>query len=582
MAALSGEPFSRHGDLYGGLAPQVGGGVESVNVIGIALRRAVLCAKRKPLVEFSGGLDSRHFVLKGISMSYRNRSLCAAVFAGLILSGCGDSGAQLKQAEEITKGIEDYLALIEISNQPVGMHHDKVTVTPATDGKSYQVAITGLRFGDEKMVLADLGEVDYRLTPQDADTYQVSDLKAPKSVTIKDDQGKPQATVNFETTAFTATWSKPLQNFLKLDWQTKDIGATVADRPEPVLHIDSASMTADGKEAGKGLLDQATKIVLNGLVATEATDGTTFKLDKLTGNINYGGFDFPAYRQMITKMNMLLPKFGAPTVEPADPAAKPAAVTDEDRKALADLVRSIPKMMAAYSYDFGAEGLTVTEAGNTVVAHLTSGGMAFGMKGINTDKAEADFSIKHDGLELKGAPAFDDPMAKAVLPKSGNLALVATDLPLPSLLESVAQAIPDLTSGDPQTAQGAQFMMMGAMMTALSKSTIKLRIDPSALETEKARLTADGELKLAMETPQKAVGVVNFALLGLDDLIALATQLSQTSPDAAQAMGMLQMLQTFAARETGGDGKPVDKFKLELTDTGATLINGKPLDGMMP
>jgi hypothetical protein len=510
-----------------------------------------------------------------MSMLTRSRSLYAAVFAGLTLSGCGDSEAAKKQAEEITKGIEDYLALIEVSNQPAGMHHDKVTVVPAEDGKSFQVAITGLRFGDEKTVLADLGEVDYRLTPQDGDTYQVTDLKAPKSVTVKDDQGKPQATLNFDTTAFSATWSKPLQNFVKLDWQVKDIAALIPDRPEPVVQVASASMTGDGKEAGKGLLDSTVKMVLNGFTATEPTGGTVFKLDKMTANVIYGGFDFPAYRQMITKMNTLMVKLD-------NPAAKPADLTDEDRKALAELVRGIPKIMSAYGYDFAVEGVNVTDPGDGVVTHLDKGGMAFGLKGINTDKAEANFSISHDGLQLKGAPAFEDPMAKAVLPKSGNVALVATDLPLPSLLEAVAQSVPALTSADPQTAQGGQFMLMGALMSALSQSTIKLRIDPSALESEKARLSADGELKLAMETPEKAVGVVNFALLGLDDLMKLAADLSQTSPDAAQATGMLGMLQALAKRETGADGKPVDKFKVELTEAGAMLVNGKPMSEIAP
>jgi hypothetical protein len=125
-------------------------------------------------------------------------------------------------------------------------------------------------------------------------------------------------------------------------------------------------------------------------------------------------------------------------------------------------------------------------------------------------------------------------------------------------------------------------MMMGALMSALSQSNIQLRIDPSALETAKAKLTADGALRLAMQTPQKAVGVVNFALFGLDDLMALAGGMAEQSPDAMQAMGMLQMLQTLSQRETGADGKPVDKFKLDLTETGSVLVNGKPLDGMMP
>jgi hypothetical protein len=237
--------------------------------------------------------------------------------------------------------------------------------------------------------------------------------------------------------------------------------------------------------------------------------------------------------------------------------------------------------MASYGYDFAAEGLSVSDAQGNEMFHLNQGGMAFGLKGINTDKAEANFSLKHDGLTLKG-PAFESPITKAALPRSGSLSLVATDLPVPALTESIAKVLPELTSNDPAVAQGGQMMLMGALMTALSKSEIKLRIDPSAIETEKARLTADGEVKLAMETPNKAVGVINLALFGLDDLIALATSLADQDPEAGQAMGVFQLIQSLAQRETGSDGKAVDKFKVELTDTGATLINGKPLDGIMP
>jgi hypothetical protein len=504
------------------------------------------------------------------------RSAISAVLAGLLLAGCGDSGAERqKEASEIAKGVEDYLALIEGPSQPMRVRHDKVTVTPADDGKSYLVAISGIRYGSEKETAANFGEVDYRLTPEGDDKYLVSDLKTPKEFSIAGKDGKPEGTVKFETTAFTATWSKPLQNFLKFDWQVKDIAASSATQPGEIFKIATASVTGDGKENGKGLLDQVSKIAMNGFTATDPTDGTSFKLDKLVGNVTVEKLDFPAYRQMMMKINAFGEKY-APNGQPA-PAE---ALTDEDRKALADMVRGFPKMMSAYGYDFSAEGLTVTDAQGGVLFHLTQGGMGLGLKGIDTDHAEMNFNIKHDGLTVNG-PEFEDPMAKAVLPKSGSLSLVATDLPIPSLVEGVAQAMPELTNPDPQIAQGGQFMMMGAMMSALSKSTIKLRIDPSVIETEKARLTADGELKLAMETPQKAVGVINLALFGLDDLMTLAKSLADQNPNAMQAMSMLGMLKNGANREAGADGKPVDKFKVDLTETGAVLINGKQFEELM-
>ena len=522
-------------------------------------------------------------------MRMRALGLMAAALGGLIplvliLGGCGDKGAaQQKQATEITKGIEDYLALIEVPGQPLRLRHDKVTVTPSEDGKSYLVAITGLRYGTETAAMAAFGEVDYRLTPEGDDQYQVGDLKMPNEVSVAGKDGKPEATVKFETTAFSAIWSKPLQNFLKFDWQVKDIVASAADQPGELFKIATASVTGDGKESGKGLLDQISKLTLSGFTATDPQDGTSFKLDTLIGNVSFEKLDFPAYRQMMAKINTFSTKYAQPTDGSAGGGATPDApkLTEEDSKALADLVRGFPKLMSAYGYDFSAEGLTMTNARGDVLMHLTHGGLALGVKGIDTDHAEAHFGIQHDGLTVNG-PMFEDPLARATLPTSGNLDLVMTDLPVPSLVESVAQAIPELTSADPQVAQGAQFMLMGGLMSALSQSTIKLRIDPSALETEKARLTADGELKLAMQTPQKAVGAVNFALVGLDDLMALATGLANENPEAAQAVQMMQMLQSLSQRETGGDGKPVDKFKLDLTEAGQVLVNGKSLEEIAP
>jgi hypothetical protein len=506
----------------------------------------------------------------------------SVVLAGFLLTGCGDKGAeQQKQAGDIAKGIEDYLALIEVPSQPLRIRHDKVTVTPAEDGKSYAVAITGVRYGSEKQANATFGEIDYTLTPQGDDQFQVTDLKLPKEVAIVGADGKPEGSVKFETTAFTATWSKPLQNFLKFDWQVKDIAATDVATPGEMFKIASASITGDGKESGKGLLDQVSKVTFNGFTANDPTDKTTIKLDKLVGNIAFTQLDFPAYRQMMAKVSDFSAKYAPPVQTDGAPAVETPKLTDEDRKALAEMVKGFPKLMASYGYDFTAEGFSVSDAQGQEMFHLNQGGVGFGLKGINTDKAEASFSLKHDGLTLNG-PEFESPMTKAALPKSGSLSLVATDLPVPTLVENIAKVLPELTSADPQVAQGGQIMLMGALMSALSQSDIKLRIDPSVIESEKARITAEGEFKLAMETPQKAVGVVNLALFGLDDLIALATSLADQDPEAGQAMGVFQMIQSMAQRETGSDGKPVDKFKVELTDTGATLINGKSLDSIAP
>ena len=531
----------------------------------------------------------RHSAVRGIRAAVLTTSVLATVCL-LPLAGCGgnDTAQRQQEADAIAKGIEAYLGMMTDPNQPVGLRHDKVTVTPNQGDKSFAVTITGIKFADAKGTGLNVGEVDYRLTPQDANTYQVSDLKVPQDLPILGEDGKAAADIKFETTAFTAVWSTPLQNFLKLDWQAKNVSVTAADQPNLVAKADSLAIEGDGKDNGKGQLNQTSTFTVSGISVVDPTDGTDFTLAKVTGKVGFDDFDFTAYRTQMLKLKSLMAKI-APAVAAeaqgmtggtAAPETPAAQMTDDDRKALADVIGTLPKTMSGYSYGLSAEGLVVKDKDGATPAKLAEGGMDFALKGLNTDKAELDFGLKHSGLELSG-PEFTDPMVQALLPKSGDLSVAATDIPVPALVDAVVKQIPQLTSSDPSVAQGGQFALMGALMSALSQSTIKVRVDPSHINAEKAQLTADGELKLALNSPTMAVGALNLALKGLDEVITMANAMAQTSPDAADAIGMLQMMKGIAKREDGGDGKPVDKFAVEFAPTGAITVNGKPLEGLM-
>src|SRR5689334_22748847 len=97
----------------------------------------------------------------------------AALVAFLLIAAptAVQAGPQ-EDAEAISKGIEGYLALVSDQSQAIGLSHDKITVTP--DGSGYAVAVTGMRLGSGQAGL-DLGEIDYRLEPQNDGTYKVGD-----------------------------------------------------------------------------------------------------------------------------------------------------------------------------------------------------------------------------------------------------------------------------------------------------------------------------------------------------------------------------------------------------------------------
>jgi hypothetical protein len=517
------------------------------------------------------------------------RGMSTALLAVLLLAGCGAD--RQKEADEIAKGIESYLALMEGHGQELGLRHDKVTVTPDADGKSFAVAITGLGYGTNTVKGATIGEVDYRLTPQDANTYQVDNLKLSNEIPLVGPDGASFATLKADTTSFSALWSSPFHNFLQLDWVMKALAMHVSGAADDAVKADATEVHMEGKEATKGLLDETGLITMAGVSGTNAATGSKFSLARLTGNFGMQGLDSKAYTELMAKLRTVMQKVtpqekvaSQPDAAPqngdtATAPAKPEPLSAEDAKVLADAIRALPKVIAGYQYDLEAEGWVTTAADGSPMAHVAKAGMNFGLKGLNTDKAEFDFGIHHDGLTLDG-PEFQDPATKALAPKSSSISLAATDLPVPALVEAVAGAIPDLTSQDPNTAAGGKIEIAGALMSALAKSDIKLSIEPSKLDTEIAHLAADGDLKLALQSPLKAVGAVNLALVGLDDIIALANTEAQDHPQAAGAIGMLQMVQSYAKREAGADGKPVDKFTIDLGASGAITINDKPLNGL--
>jgi hypothetical protein len=503
----------------------------------------------------------------------------------LPLAGCGngDKEARQKEAAEIAKAVEAYIALMEQPNQPVGLHHEKVTVTPSESDKSYAVAVTGLKFAGQTGEALVIGEIDYKLTPGDGQTYQVADLKLPPEITFAGADGKPSATAKMETTAFSGVWSSTIQNFLKLDWQVKNFAVTDVAHPDAKFTADALGMTIDGKDKGNGRLDQALAMSVSGISVDDPAEDTSLKIAKLSGDLNVDNFDYATYRTQMLKLRDMMTRI-SPALEQKAEGAAPAdptvALTDADRAALAEILAALPKAMPSYSYAFKVEGIADTAKDGSTPFKLASGGMDFALKGLDGDKAELDLGFQHDGLELSGAE-FEDPMLKAVLPKSGSLGLQATEIPVSTIMSAVAKQIPQLTSVNPDEAKGAQIQLMGVLYSALAQSTLQMKVRPSHLTSDKASLTADGALQLALSSPSMTVGQLNLALAGLDDLSALANDLSAQSPAAMQAVGFLQMLHQLAKRETGSDGKPLDKYLLDFAPGGAITVNGQPLDGIL-
>jgi hypothetical protein len=153
-------------------------------------------------------------------------------------------------------------------------------------------------------------------------------------------------------------------------------------------------------------------------------------------------------------------------------------------------------------------------------------------------------------------------------------------VPSKELWQLIGDNFPGLITADPARSEAAAGVMFIAMQQLLQKAPMKLAVAPSGLASEVLQLDATGAFDVKPEAIFGLVGALDVNLHGLDEAMKLANEAAQSSPDAAQIVGGLAMIQSMAKRETGADGKPVDRLKLEVDAMGDAKVNGMSLSGM--
>jgi hypothetical protein len=481
--------------------------------------------------------------------------LGAMAFATMLLAGIHTAQAGPREdAVAITQGIEAYLSLLSDQSQAVGLSHDKVSVTP--DGTGFTVAVTGMRLGSGKAGL-DLGEIDYRIDPQTDGTYKVGDLKLAKEMPILGEDGKQAGSLSFATTAFSGLWSSALQSFLSLDWQAKDIAATSLD-PKGSVQAAAASLTAEGKDAGNGRLEETAVYTLTDVSATDP-DGAPFKAAKVGGKMTLHALDFAGYRTQMGKLHDIARKYTA-TPQPT--------LTDADRAEIAGVAQALPKLISGYEFVLSADDASGAVVSTGHVAHAEIG---IAMDGMDGDAASLRLHLKQVDLDIAD-PDVQKPLGQALFPKSLDLNLTFDQVPVASAIESLAQS---MTSGGPMAQDPAALFMM-SMMSAIDAAPLSLKIAPSSIETARGRFGFDGDLASSNGMP---FGKVNVTATGLAEIVRMVEASLKDEPDAKTILDALHQVQAAAQHGTGADGKPVDKFLLEMAPNGDMKVNGKPVSG---
>lgn len=491
----------------------------------------------------------------------------AFAFAGAVaLTGCDKGPDQAQVAADLKSSIEAELQKIEGSAAQKVLTHSAVNVTPQDD--AYLVSIEGLKLQPSPEGSLEVGTITYLAKPKDEKSYEVWDLKVPQTMPFKGPDGKEKGKLTITAKAFSGIYLKELAAFQKLDGEFADIAAT--DDEGGDVRIASAKYSGGMTDKGGGVADAVGNLVLSDFTAKD-TGGGTLSIGEMRVDGKYDSMKVADYQSATVKYQELVVKQAALAEQGG--ASQPA-LSPEDQKALTDAIATMAASVKGGDFKIALTGLKYNEGGTEP---FSMGALTLGMliDGINQEKGSFNFDIGHQDLVVT-SDELSSPVTKASLPKTGNLSLKITDIPSKDIVKVLADNLPGIASADSAMAQANATAMLVALQAVLQTSGAKVEVAPSQLVSQVVEVKADGMFNIVQQSMFGVVGALNVAIRGMDDLVALAQQ-TPDDMEAQQVMGTAGMLQQFSAREQGADGKPVDKFKVEINEAGKILVNGKPV-----
>lgn len=507
----------------------------------------------------------------GLLGNVRARAAALGLAGLLALAACEKGPDQATIAAQLKSDIEAQLQIMEGNAGANVLSHSAVTVTPVDDER-YEVAIEGLKVQPNPEGYLDVGTVSYIAKPKDEKTYEVSDLKIAPEIPFKGPDGKQQGKLNITTKSFSGLWSRELGTLQKLDGEFADIAAT--DDKGGDVRLAGLKISAELQDKGGGLSDSVVSATLAGLSAKESSSDGVFAIKEVVVDGKYNGIKLPEYMAAMRKYQELVVKQAAAAEAAAGSGGQAPDLTPEEQKNLTDVINALAASIEGGDFKFALGGVNYTEAGQTPFSlEQLRVGSAF--DGINREKASIGFDIAHQGLAVD-SPEASGALAKGIIPKDGNLGIKVTEIPSKDLVKVLADNLPGIMSADRAMAEANAMAMLVALQAVLQTSGAKIEITPSGLTADVTEVKADGNFNVTPQAIFGLAGTLNIAWTGLDDVMALA-QANPGEPNAQDVMGMVSMLMQFAKRETGADNKPVDKFLIEVKETGELSVNGNPM-----
>ncbi|WP_448192188.1 hypothetical protein [Azospirillum sp. sgz301742] len=461
-------------------------------------------------------------------------------------------------------------------------------VTPA--GDRYDVMLPALTIVSTEDMRFDIGAIQLKVSPKPDATYAV-DAVLPTVMTMRN--GKmPAGTLSIGRQRFTGVWSGAVENFVSADLAYGDLA--LVDNDSAALRIGSITATQDMRPDGPGTWSGPVAGALSDVTVTDAQKATLMKMAGIAVEANYGRIDLAKVSQFKALM-----------------ATHAAAGTEPPATQFLSLLGGV---LGEAVVRTRITGLTAGNDEGRVGVDLAT--FTMGVRDLDRETSSTVLGFQTEGLKIEPLPGpkqfmpqrFDVQISLGKLPNAAIgqalMALAALEEPakgkdngkdggkLSGKAAGKAGMAGKVESGkskkkavEPdESDRDAQAAAIGmALVEAASKAGTELRIDHLSIETPATSGAVTGTARVASAAAMGAVGGAQIVLRGLDAAAKALQPKPGAKPEAGdqETLGIIAMLQAMGQQSTDEAGKDVRTYKIDLTESGQTLLNGADMSAVM-
>ena len=419
-----------------------------------------------------------------------------------------------------------------------------------------------------------IGMITANVMPHDKPKQWKMTAAVPTPLTGYDSKGKASFKLNIGNQRTSGIWHEDLDNYVKLDSHYENITIDFENNPS-AASFGSIKAVYNLDENESGFWSGPMNIFLNNFnVAPPDKDGF-LKIGQVAIKTDTDKMNLSSMKKLQVLINETAQRMEE------TPSYKP------DVNEIIDILLSL---LNGFESNFELSNLHFQNGENDEMNAILDMGLKsddknkkknqkisfdklyFGMSanGIQEDKLSLGYKIGYENF----VSSDNDPTLKPIMATDASLTLHSKNIPIKQLLTMYRNSSQDPNGLNPM-------MLMIKLPAILSTAATRIETDINASNSNWSA-DLDGHAQADINAANSATALVTLKLKNLQFVIDTLRSLTSNETDPEKqaehksAVANLQKISDLAIIENDASGAPIHSYKLEVTQTGEILLNGKP------